>query len=90
MIKLQEKEWGSTTFTHRNLSSLNILIREEKIVAIIDWENAGFFPRYWEYTTARQVYPLDSFWAKCVDRFLDSWPEALEMEKVRQRWWGDI
>lgn len=28
----------------------NILVRENQIVVIIDWESAGWFPEYWDYT----------------------------------------
>lgn len=40
-------------FTHGDLGAQNILIRNGKFVAIIDWENAGWFPEYYEYTKAR-------------------------------------
>jgi hypothetical protein len=40
-------------FTHGDLHPGNILVGQEKdgcwkIVAIIDWENSGFYPAYWE------------------------------------------
>ncbi|KAG8358290.1 hypothetical protein FVEN_g4216 [Fusarium venenatum] len=43
--------------THGDLSSLNILARGDRVVGIVDWETAGWFPAYWEYTTARYVNP---------------------------------
>jgi hypothetical protein len=39
-------------FTHGDLSVQNILVRDAKVVAIIDWECAGWYPEYWEYTKA--------------------------------------
>ncbi|KAL2430629.1 hypothetical protein ABEF95_012076 [Exophiala dermatitidis] len=90
MIKLQARDWGPVVFTHGDLSSLNILVRGDRIVGIVDWETAGWFPPYWEYTTACQVNPRNTFWAEWIDRFLDPWPDALKMERVRQRWWGVI
>nr|POE94578.1 hypothetical protein CFP56_16817 [Quercus suber] len=39
-------------FTHGDLGVQNILIRDAKIVAIIDWECSGWYPEYWEYTKA--------------------------------------
>ncbi|KAJ7064123.1 hypothetical protein C8F01DRAFT_1250375 [Mycena amicta] len=30
----------------------NIIVRNAKIVAILDWEFGGWYPEYWEYTTA--------------------------------------
>ncbi|PTU20112.1 hypothetical protein P175DRAFT_0510055 [Aspergillus ochraceoroseus IBT 24754] len=43
--------------THGDLSGLNILIHGDDIVGIIDWETAGWYPSYWEYTSAHQVNP---------------------------------
>ncbi|KAJ3843414.1 kinase-like domain-containing protein [Lentinula raphanica] len=35
-------------FTHCDLAPRNILVKDGRIVAIIDWECAGWFPEYWE------------------------------------------
>ncbi|KAF5007581.1 hypothetical protein FDECE_6089 [Fusarium decemcellulare] len=35
-------------FTHGDLASRNILVRDGHIVAIVDWEFAGWYPEYWE------------------------------------------
>jgi aminoglycoside phosphotransferase (APT) family kinase protein len=39
-------------FTHADLCPRNIVVRKGKVVAIIDWECAGWYPEYWEYTKA--------------------------------------
>lgn len=39
-------------FTHGDLASRNILVREGRIVSILDWEFAGWYPEYWEYVFA--------------------------------------
>ncbi|RLL93933.1 hypothetical protein CFD26_102916 [Aspergillus turcosus] len=36
----------------RDLTPRNILVRGGRVVGIIDWEMAGFFPEYWEYVKA--------------------------------------
>lgn len=36
-------------FTHGDLSQHNILVQDNTIVGLIDWEFAGWFPEYWEY-----------------------------------------
>lgn len=38
-------------------------------------------------TSACQVNPRNMFWPSYIDSFLEPWPEALKMEKVRQKWW---
>lgn len=39
-------------FTHGDLAARNILVRDGRIVAILDWEFAGWYPEYWEYVFA--------------------------------------
>jgi thiamine kinase-like enzyme len=89
LIGQQSKSWP-LVFTHGDLSSLNILVRGDDIVGIIDWETAGWYPSYWEYTTAHQVNPQNLFWANEIDNFLEPMPEELAMERMRQKHFGDI
>ncbi len=76
--------------THGDLSSLNILVRGDQVVGIVDWETAGWFPSYWEYTCARNSNPQNAFWAKEVDKFLTSMPYELKMEGIRRKYFGDF
>ncbi|KAL1857518.1 hypothetical protein Daus18300_010276 [Diaporthe australafricana] len=39
-------------FTHADIAARNIMIRDGRIVAILDWEFAGWLPEYWEYVFA--------------------------------------
>lgn len=77
-------------FTHGDLSSLNILVRGDTVVGIVDWEMAGWYPAYWEYTSACHVNPANPFWRDEVDRFLDPQPAEQAMEKIRQKYFGDF
>ena len=61
LIHLQEAASHPPVLTHGDLSSLNILVRDDKIVGIIDWETAGWLPSYWEYTTACYVNLQNEF-----------------------------
>lgn len=36
-------------FTHGDLSPTNIIVKTGRIVGIIDWEYAGWYPEYWEF-----------------------------------------
>lgn len=89
LIKQQNKSWP-LLFTHGDLSSLNILVRGDNIVGMIDWETAGWYPSYWEYTAAYQVNPQNSFWAHEIYKFLQPMPEDLAMERVRQKYFRDF
>ncbi|KAL5356873.1 hypothetical protein BJX96DRAFT_162726 [Aspergillus floccosus] len=64
-------------FTHYDLSSLNILARGDGIVGVVDWEAAGWHPSYWEYTSAYQVNPQNSFWVHEIDKFLQLYSIAV-------------
>jgi thiamine kinase-like enzyme len=44
---------GNVYFTHRDLTLGNIIISgppgSQRITGIVDWEQAGWYPEYWEY-----------------------------------------
>jgi aminoglycoside phosphotransferase (APT) family kinase protein len=88
LVTSHHADWP-LVFTHADLSSLKILARGDKVVAIMDWESAGWYPAYWEYTTACYVSPRNSFWREGIDHLLDPYPAELAMEKIRQRFFGD-
>ena len=89
LISFHKQPWLCPVFSHGDLSSLNILARGDDIVGIVDWETAGWMPPYWEYTSAWNVNPQNQFWQNEVDRFLEPFPEALEMEAIRRKYNGD-
>lgn len=37
-------------FTHADIALRNIRVKDGRIAGIIDWEFAGWYPEYWEYT----------------------------------------
>ncbi|KAM3422441.1 hypothetical protein BST61_g2789 [Cercospora zeina] len=69
-------------FTHGDLAAINIFVRDAKVVAIIDWECAGWYPEYWEYTKAHynSVY-LPEFYEMLRQR-VDRYDGELEAERV--------
>ncbi|KAF1948496.1 kinase-like protein [Byssothecium circinans] len=90
LIRQQDKPRSAPVFTHGDLSSLNVLARGDEIVGIIDWETAGWYPSYWEYTTAWNANPQNQFWRDEVEKFLQPMPKELEMEKIRLKYFGDV
>lgn len=38
-------------FTHGDYALHNILVHEARVTGWIDWESAGWYPEYWEFTT---------------------------------------
>ncbi|KAL2815991.1 hypothetical protein BJX63DRAFT_430584 [Aspergillus granulosus] len=54
-------------FTHADIAPRNILVDENaQITALLDWEDAGWYPEYWEYIKAF------SHWKPIPD-----WPDYL-------------
>ncbi|KID84944.1 protein kinase subdomain-containing protein [Metarhizium guizhouense ARSEF 977] len=92
MVAMQDedKDWGPPVFTHGDLNPFNIMVRDGKIVAIIDWEFAGWYPHYWEYTSVFLGNKTRGAWQKLVPKFIEPCPDELQMETIRQRWWGDF
>lgn len=62
----------SIVFTHGDLNMLNILVRDGRIVALLDWESAGFYPEYWEYACARTAVDWETSTLQDWCTFLDT------------------
>ncbi|KAF2875933.1 kinase-like domain-containing protein [Massariosphaeria phaeospora] len=90
LIAQHDGPWPAPVFTHGDLSSLNVLASGDEVVGIVDWETAGWYPSYWEYTTAWNVNPQNQFWRDEVDKFLQPMPKELEMEQIRLKYFGDV
>ncbi|KAL0929466.1 uncharacterized protein CTRU02_215632 [Colletotrichum truncatum] len=90
LLEFYQKFNEHPVFTHGDLSSLNILVRGDDVVGIVDWETAGWLPPYWEYTSAWFVNPQNPFWQAEVDRFLTPMSYELKMEKIRRKYFNTI
>jgi aminoglycoside phosphotransferase len=69
-------------FTHGDLSSLNIIVRGDTLVGLIDWETAGSIIMGIHNCLPGQ--PTNSFWANEIDKFLKPMPEELAMDQFRE------
>ncbi|KAJ8133483.1 hypothetical protein O1611_g137 [Lasiodiplodia mahajangana] len=91
VTRLQDGPWPPPKFTHGDLNPFNILVRDGKVVGIIDWEFSGWYPDYWEYTTAWFGNRTRLLWQGLLDKFLDPpLPDVFRMEEIRNRWWGEF
>jgi aminoglycoside phosphotransferase (APT) family kinase protein len=49
-------------FTHGDFKAHNILVDDDgHLSGFLDWESAGWYPEYWEFTTAMR-FGKDSWW----------------------------
>lgn len=58
---------SASVFTHGDLAPRNIMVDAAgQITAILDWENAGWYPDYWEYANIMKP-SVDEDWMKWMD-----------------------
>jgi thiamine kinase-like enzyme len=73
---------GVITLTHADLHRGNIIVSSTvppRVVAIIDWGQAGWYPDYWEYCKASYTSIYHGRWRnKWIPRFL--FPRTQEHE----------
>ncbi|OTA90524.1 hypothetical protein M434DRAFT_397896 [Hypoxylon sp. CO27-5] len=77
-------------FTHGDINMRNILVdKNGRLSGIVDWETAGWYPDYWEYTKAYYVTKLKWRWLRDVIdatfRDLGDFSDDLDVE--RKLWW---
>lgn len=51
-IRPRMREDHRIVFTHGDLAPRNIMVRGHRIVAILDWEESGWYPEHWELVKA--------------------------------------
>jgi hypothetical protein len=77
--------------THSDFAPKNILVKDVKAVAILDWEVSGYYPAYWEYVKVLRRPDWESQWSKdkAVERILQSFLKELSiMWNIRDiMWW---
>jgi serine/threonine protein kinase len=64
--------------THNDLTPGNILVRDGKVVAILDWEMCGFYPDYWEFVKSYAFADWNSLWVK------ENIPEKILVPKLSE------
>ncbi|OAA53595.1 Protein kinase-like domain protein [Niveomyces insectorum RCEF 264] len=89
MVAKQDGPWPASVFTHGDLNPFNIMVDGNQVVGIVDWEFAGWYPYYWEYTAAWYGNLTRKAWQGVLTEFLDAYPDELAMEITRQKWWGE-
>jgi hypothetical protein len=59
------------------------------VSGIVDWENAGWMPSYWEYASMFMAADWGSDWIIKFEQIVDAWPaEAALLMFVRRSFDG--
>ncbi|KAJ6790281.1 hypothetical protein PWT90_07512 [Aphanocladium album] len=66
-------------FSHCDLAARNIMVRDGRIVALLDWETCGWYPEYWEYVKFYHMAGREPFWRTYAD---EVFPELYSREVV--------
>jgi aminoglycoside phosphotransferase (APT) family kinase protein len=73
-------------FSHTDLQRKNVIVSRDPSqglrVSLIDWEDSGWFPTYWEYFTALQCVQWDDDWSQRVDEILEPWLSEMAVMKM--------
>ncbi|KAK3899885.1 serine threonine kinase [Staphylotrichum tortipilum] len=89
MVARQDGPWPPPVFAHGDLNPSNIFVHNGRVSALIDWECAGWYPPYWDYTSAWYWAIMAPEWQDAAGKFLDPCPDELAMEITRRKWWGE-
>ncbi|KAF2155641.1 kinase-like protein [Myriangium duriaei CBS 260.36] len=69
------------TFTHGDLTNVNIMVQDGRLTGILDWEASGYFPVWWEYTAAGiGLGEEDAEWKALLRKYLR--PECEDAREV--------
>jgi len=69
-------------FSHGDINLHNILVKDQKIVALLDWEYAGWYPEHWEYVKFCHASCHDPEWhSHGRTIFPTAYPDELVMDQ---------
>ncbi|KAE8359920.1 kinase-like protein [Aspergillus caelatus] len=67
------------TFTHGDLTNVNIMVENESLIGIVDWETSGYFPVWWEYVcTSVADSEKDGEWKTLLRKHMPDYNNARE------------
>lgn len=79
-------------FSHSDLQRKNILVRRQEDqagpvcdqfdIAIVDWEEAGWYPSYWEYCCVFVAFEWRDDWPMRLEQIVDPYPGEAAVVKM--------
>ena len=84
-VEVLHSQKHEVVFTHGDLAPHNILVMGDgRVGGLIDWEATGYYPKYWEYTTAWSI-GTRGWWFDIVHELADGKYHE-EREADADRW----
>ncbi|KAK2784205.1 hypothetical protein FQN51_004185 [Onygenales sp. PD_10] len=74
-----------TFFSHSDLAPRNIIIRNGRIVGVVDWALAGWYPEYWDLTKAYYTSFKVPDWPESIKLKFPSYADELVAERLLWR-----
>ncbi|KAI0426010.1 kinase-like domain-containing protein [Xylaria sp. FL1042] len=74
-------------FTHADLNMRNVLMQNGRLSGIVDWENSGWFPEYWDYTKAHFTTKLKKRWLGIVDEVFKQFGDFESELAIERQFW---
>ncbi|VUC31919.1 unnamed protein product [Clonostachys rosea] len=75
------------TFTHGDLNTRNVLVSNGKLSGIVDWENSGWFPEYWDYTKAHYGTKVRRRWLRAMDEVFEDFGDFKKELEIEEKLW---
>ncbi|RAL07419.1 uncharacterized protein BO97DRAFT_253474 [Aspergillus homomorphus CBS 101889] len=72
----------SLTVTHADLCPRNIIVKNGKVAAIIDWQSGGWYPEYWVYTKAHYGMVNRPDWYEALESAIARYDDEYEAEQA--------
>jgi serine/threonine protein kinase len=72
----------TSKFTHGDLVPRNVIIRDGRVAAIIDWDCAGVYPEYWEYTKAHFAPFAPPDWIEALGEIIGLYEQESQGERM--------
>ncbi|KAK2763869.1 hypothetical protein FQN54_009487 [Arachnomyces sp. PD_36] len=73
-------------FAHADLNPANVLIHNGRLSGFVDWEFAGWYPEYWEYTKACYIVHRWQLWLETMEKAFPEYPDELKAERIFQNY----
>lgn len=74
-------------FSHGDFAPRNIMVKDDRVVGLLDWEYAGWYPEYWDFVKSFNASDHRISWYNYVEHIF---PQCYETEYINDRFLGSI